>query len=229
MNRSRWLTAGVSVIGAIGVGWGLNWFSEQLMPVNYPGKLAYKPVEEMPPRADLGSIQRDWPNSLDKPGEKNRMLAYQHEIEGKVAPPDAEPRAVTTPEAPPDLGSLLANADPATGKQKAQACLSCHDFSQGGPDRIGPNLWGVVGRDVASRPSFSYSKAMSAHPGIWSYSKLFDYLASPARAIPGNRMGFAGMRSPQDRAAVISYLATLTSNPPPFPSPQAPDQGTHAQ
>ncbi|MDP3675971.1 MAG: c-type cytochrome, partial [Novosphingobium sp.] len=121
------------------------------------------------------------------------------------------------------------SADANSGKTKARACASCHDFAPDGPDRIGPNLWGVVGRDVASRPGFAYSSAMAALPGGWNYDRLFTYLASPARAVPGTRMSFAGMGRPEDRAAVVKYLATLGGSPPPLPKPLAAGQGPGAR
>ena len=217
MDRSRWLMAGISVTASLTLIWSLNWFAGQLIPDIYPGELAYKPVEDMPPRVDLASIQRGWPDSLDEPGERNRLTAYRHDIERQALAPAAAPNAAPAPAAPLDLGALLASADANAGKEKARACMSCHDFATGGPDRIGPNLWGVIGRDVAARPGFAYSPAMAAQPGTWTFERLFAYLASPARAIPGNRMSFAGLRRPEDRAAVIKYLTTLGNNPPPLP------------
>lgn len=214
MNRSRQWMVGASVAGAIALAWTLNWFTQQIMPEDNPGTLAYKPVDDMPPRVDLGAVQRDWPQSLEDPGDRTRLVAYRREIEGQAPPPAAGIQAGATPVVALDIGSLLASADPAAGKDKARVCLSCHDVSNGGPNRIGPNLWGVVGRGVGSHGGFAYSPAMSAHSGTWTYQLLFDYLASPAREVPGTKMSFAGMRRPEDRAAVIKYLATLGSAPP---------------
>lgn len=219
MNGSHKWMVGVSVAGAIALAWTLNWFTQQIMPEDNPGTLAYKPVDDMPPRVDLGAVQRDWPQSLGGEGDGTRLIAYRREIEGQAPPPSARP-AAAAPAVAIDLGTLLASADPAVGKDKARVCVSCHDFANGGPNRIGPNLWGVVGRDVASHGGFAYSPAMSAEPGTWTYQLLFDYLASPARTVPGTKMSFAGMRRPEDRAAVIKYLTTLGSAPP-MPVPKA--------
>lgn len=220
MNRSQWRTVGISVVFTLALIWSLNWFVAQLNPALYPGALAYKPVEDMPPRMDLAQVQRQWPNSLDEPGDRNRLMAYRREIEGR-APPPAAAATASEPLPPIDLGTLLASASADTGKEKVRACATCHDFKQDGPDGIGPNLWGIIGRDVASRPAFAYSAAMQAQPGVWTYDRLFAYLASPARAIPGNKMAFAGLRVPDDRAAVIRYLATLGGHPAPLPPPLA--------
>ena len=91
----------------------------------------------------------------------------------------------------------------------------------GGRNGVGPNLWGVVGRNIASHGGFSYSPALSSQPGAWTYEQLDNYLTSPARAIPGNKMAFAGLRRAEDRAAVIKYLASLGPGAPPFPAPMA--------
>lgn len=222
MKRSLWLIIGVCIAGWLLLVWSLGWFTAQLAKEgpSEPGRLAYKPVDDMPPPVDLASVQRGWPDSLGGPGETRRLRSYLHDMEGKAPRPSAVgPGPAAMPA--PDLGALLASADANAGKAKAQACLSCHDFSAGGPNRIGPNLWQVVGRDIASRPGFAYSPAMTARQGSWTYDLLFDFLAHPARTVPGTKMTFAGLRRPEDRAAVIRFLATLGSNPPPFPQPQA--------
>lgn len=216
MDRSRWLTAAVCVAGWVGLFWGMDFFFQSLMAENYPARLAAQPVNDMPPPVDMAAVQRGWPDSLDQPQDRARLTSYLHKIEREAPLQAIAPSAPAQPVVL-DLGALLANADPHAGEQKARVCSSCHDFAQGGPNRIGPNLWGVVGRDIASRPGFSYSDAMSAQAGAWSYQRLFDYLESPARAMPGNKMSFAGLRRPEDRAAVVRYLGSLGPNPPPLP------------
>ena len=219
MSRSRQLTAIFCVATSLGVAWGLNFFFESLMAPRYPARLAYDPVDHMPPPVDMAAVQRGWPESLNEPEQRVRLIAYLGDMERQGRSQTIVSSAATKP-AVLDLGTLLASADPHVGQVKAQVCTSCHDFTRGGPNRIGPNLWGVVGRDVASHPGFSYSQAMSAQPGAWSYQRLFDYLASPARAVPGNKMSFAGLRSPEDRAVVVRFLGTLGTNPPSLPQPQ---------
>ena len=217
MGRMRWLVTGLCVAGAAASLWSLNWFAGQLYPRGGSGKLAYAP-EGAPPRIDMVQVQRDWPNGLGAAGDGNRVIAYRHEMQGRAPLPSTGTAAgAITPVA--DLATLLATADPNAGKAKMQLCASCHDVTPGGPNRIGPNLWGVVGRGVASHGGFAYSAAMKKHGGTWSYQDLFDFLASPARDIPGTRMNFAGLRRPEDRAAVIRYLATLGNGAPPLPKP----------
>ena len=129
-------------------------------------------------------------------------------------------------EATPDWGTVLPRADAAQGQQVAQRCAQCHDWSKGGPDKIGPNLWGVVGRARGSKPGYAYSSAMSSSHDPWTLDKLFVYLKSPASLVPGTKMTFAGLRSAQDRINLLAYLRTQSDSPlpipPPSPKPAAP-------
>ena len=217
-REHRWMVV-ASTAAAIVVVLAGDWFAGQLIKPDTPGRLAYAP-EGLPPPVDLVSVQRDWPAGLGAPGGRNRLVSYMHDVEGSLPSPSGQEVAAKQQEVI-DLGTLLANADADTGKAKAQVCQSCHNFDQGGRDGVGPNLWGIAGRNVAARSSFSYSSAMAAQTGSWTYDRLFTYLASPARAMPGTKMSFAGLRKPEDRAAVIKFLATLGSNPPPLPQPAA--------
>lgn len=220
MSRMRGMAVGLCVAGAAATALGLGWFSDKLYTRPLPGELAYKP-DDAPPRVDMASIQRDWPASFTEAGEGSRVIAWHRDMQGKAPAPSAAGGGATAAAPPPDLGTLLASADAGAGQQKVQVCMSCHDFTQGGPNRIGPNLWGVVGRPVASHAGFAYSSAMQARKGSWNYENLFAFLASPGREVPGTKMTFAGFRKPEDRAAVIKYLATLGTGAPPLPSPKA--------
>ncbi len=103
---------------------------------------------------------------------------------------------------------MIASADPAHGETVFRQCKACHTVEKGGPNRVGPNLWGVVGRKVASVEGYNYSPAMKAFGGEWTPDRLFEYLANPRATVPGTRMTFAGLKSEEDRAAVIAYLQT---------------------
>lgn len=208
MRRSRRLVAAVCVIGWLTLIWSMSWLTGQFIPEQYPKRFGYRPDPAMA-LVDLGSVQREWPNSLVASGEKNRLLVQVRDARRNAPAMAVSPAVVQPAEESIDLTALLASADPAEGQAKARACLSCHAFEPGGPDRVGPNLWGVVERDIAARPGFAYSAAMAREPGTWTHDLLFEYLASPARAMPGTKMSFAGLRRPEDRAAVIKYLMTL--------------------
>ncbi len=120
----------------------------------------------------------------------------------------------------PDWGTVLPKANVAEGKSISTRCEQCHDLSKGGPNKIGPNLWGVVGRPRASHPGFDYSAAMKAKGGSWSYDELFKFLKSPGAYIPGTKMSFAGLPKAEDRINLIAYLRTDMDSPAPIPPPQ---------
>ena len=112
---------------------------------------------------------------------------------------------------------LLANADPKRGEQIAKVCQTCHTFEKGGPNKVGPNLWGIVGRPKVE-PGFNYSAAMKAKGGDWTIDELNQFLTSPKGYIPGTAMSFAGLPKGQQRADVIDYLNSLSDNPKPLPT-----------
>ncbi|MCC7282533.1 MAG: cytochrome c family protein, partial [Acetobacteraceae bacterium] len=117
------------------------------------------------------------------------------------------------------LGARLAAADPDKGKAVFnRVCGICHTANEGGPTRIGPNLWNIVGRQHSSVAGFSYSPVMKGKTGPWTYEDLNAWLANPARFAPGNRMG-VGLADAKQRADVIAYLRSMSNDPKPFPAP----------
>lgn len=132
--------------------------------------------------------------------------------ETTASAPTAEPQVE-------DVTPLLAAANADNGRQLAgRLCASCHSFEEGGANKVGPNLYGVVGNHHAHLDSFNYSPAMKAlSDKPWDYAALNEFLAAPARAIKGTRMAFAGIRNVEQRADVIAYLRSLSASPAPLP------------
>jgi len=115
------------------------------------------------------------------------------------------------------IEQLLANADMKRGENSAKKCQACHTFNKGGRNLVGPNLWGVVGRQRASEPGFNYSGAMKAKGGNWTIEDLNQFITNPRGFIPGTNMTFTGIPRGSDRADVITYLNSLSDNPAPLP------------
>jgi cytochrome c len=201
----------------------IHWITVLAFPDSYAVRPGYKVAGVSEPAVDLASLQRSWPAGLSEEGGRANVRDYMTNIEKASVPRSAEtPPALAAPTRQVDLGTLLASADVQKGRQTAQVCTSCHSFDQNGQDRTGPGLWGVVGRNVASHGGFAYSSAFRAQTGSWTYERLDHYLTNPAKAVPGNKMGFAGLRKPEDRANVIAFLSTLSASPVPFPKPETP-------
>jgi cytochrome c len=111
----------------------------------------------------------------------------------------------------------LASADMKRGETSAKKCAACHTFEKNGPNRVGPNLWDIVGREKAAHGGFNYSAAMKAQKGNWTLEELDHFLADPRKAVPGTNMTFAGLPRGKERADVLSYLNSLADNPKPLP------------
>ncbi len=131
-----------------------------------------------------------------------------------VLPPGAvaeKPRAVPIEE-------LFAQADIGKGERVAKKCAACHNFKEGQGNKVGPELYGVVGRDTATFAGFNYSQAMKDHGGNWDALALNTYLTNPKAEVPGTSMAFAGLPKAEDRANLIAYLNSLSANPKDLPT-----------
>jgi cytochrome c len=140
-------------------------------------------------------------------------------VEGVVENPTGG-SAAPVEEALPDWGTVLAKADVAQGKATSSKCEACHDTSSAKTIKIGPPLFGVVDRPRASIAAFSYSGAMKAKGGTWTYDELFKFLKSPGAYIPGTKMSFAGISRAEDRINLIAFLRTNADSPAAIPAPK---------
>lgn len=113
--------------------------------------------------------------------------------------------------------ALLASADVAAGKKLVKKCTACHSLDKGGKNKIGPNLWNIVGAEKARVAGYKYSKALSAAGGAWSWDALDAFIANPKAALKGTKMSFAGVKKAQQRADLLAYLRSLSDSPKPLP------------
>jgi cytochrome c len=120
------------------------------------------------------------------------------------------------------IATLLATADAGAGETVFKKCASCHTSEKGGPNKVGPGLWDIVNRPIASHEGFSYSAGMTTfsegHKVVWDYDHLSFFIEAPKKHVPGTAMGFAGIKKPDERANLIAYLRTLSDNPAALPT-----------
>lgn len=115
-------------------------------------------------------------------------------------------------EKPVDINSLIKEANLDAGARIFKKCATCHNLAKNAANKVGPNLYGIIGRKRGSYPGFEYSKAMASKGGSWSIEDLNQYLTNPKEFVPGNKMSFAGLKKIQDRANVINYIQNTSKN-----------------
>ena len=137
------------------------------------------------------------PHELEEPVYKVEVAAAEGAKEGGGEQAAAESKPI---------GELLASASVEKGEAYAKKCAACHSFEKGGPNKVGPNLYGVVGRPIASHEGFSYSDALAALEGVWTPDELNAFITNPKEHVPGTKMAFAGVKSGEERANLVAYL-----------------------
>ncbi len=134
----------------------------------------------------------------------------------------AEAQPVAAPATVPDaaeggLAALLAAASADAGQKVFKKCKACHTTAKGGKNKVGPNLWDIVGRARAAAEKFKYSSVLKGMGGEWSYADLDAFFTAPKKFAPGNKMPFKGLKKAGDRAALIAYLRSFSDSPKPLP------------
>jgi len=151
------------------------------------------------------------PEPLEKP-------AYVVDTSAVASGASASAAASSGPTLEPVM-ALLAAADVTKGQKVFKKCAACHTPDNGGANKVGPNLYGIVGADFGAKGGFSYSSALTGMGGTWDYAALNAFLAKPKAYMPGTKMSFAGLKKVGDRAAVIAYLRSLADAPAALPTP----------
>lgn len=147
------------------------------------------------------------------------IAAAEEAAGGAAAGAEAAPAAVP-------VGQLLASADATAGAVVFKKCQSCHSIEKGGPNKVGPDLWGLVDRPIATNEGFSYSAGMKdfskGGQETWTFDHLNQFLAGPKAYVKGTAMGFAGIKNDKERANLLAYIREQSDSPVPLPDPNAP-------
>ena len=147
--------------------------------------------------------------------EKPEKSAYQVATVTTVASTtSAETGSVSSESG--NIMALFASTSAAEGAKVFKKCAACHSIAEGGGNKIGPALWGVMGRPAGTIPDYKYSKAMAAHGKNWSFEEMNGFLIKPKDWIKGTKMSFAGLKKAKERAAVILYMNENTNSPLPL-------------
>ena len=147
--------------------------------------------------------------------EKPEKSAYQVESVTSVASTTSSESSSSSSDSG-NIMELFASTNAADGEKVFKKCAACHSIAKGGGNKIGPALWGVLGRKAGSLPDYKYSKAMVAHGKPWSFEEMDGFLTKPKKWMKGTKMSFTGISSSKDRAAVILYMNKNTDNPLPL-------------
>jgi len=202
----------------------LSWLADFVFRAPYPDRLAVEVAGFDATLVNRTALQRDWPKGLNALGARAQLRAHMDNVENLEPPKSVAGlganRSAPAPEL--DLATLLVAADITVGERRARICATCHTFNDGGRTGVGPNLWSIVGGDIAASAAFDYSDALTAESGNWTFEKIDAFLLNPGKAVPGNKMAFQGIRRARDRADIIAFLRMQGATQIPFPEPPTP-------
>ena len=144
----------------------------------------------------------------------------QAAINIEVAEGEGEGQGAAKEEAPAvSLATLMASADATKGQAVFKACQACHTAEEGGANKVGPNLYGIVGAKKAHIDSFAYSDALKAmHDQDWSFENLNEFIKNPKGYVKGTKMAYGGLKDDAKRADLLAYLRSLSATPAPLPT-----------
>ena len=108
------------------------------------------------------------------------------------------------------FSELLSRANPVSGKKIFKKCSACHSVTEGGPNKVGPNIWNIVGKKVASNDGFGYSEAMIELGGVWDIDSLESFISDPKGYLPGTKMSFSGIKKSGKRSDLVKYLISIS-------------------
>jgi len=149
--------------------------------------------------------------------EVSHGIVSMDDLDEPAYPIEVAGTAKVTEEAIP-VSTIMASADAAAGEKMFKACKACHNAADGAASKVGPNLWGIVGRDVASVEGFGYSNVLEGMDGAWDWEALNAFLKSPKGYAKGTKMAYNGIKKDADRANLMAWLNEQSGAPMPMPT-----------
>ena len=143
--------------------------------------------------------------------EKPKTAAYKVEVSNSANKQDSKTNELV------DISALLAMGSIEHGQKVFNKCSACHSVKKGGKNKIGPALYGILGRNIAALDNYKYSKALIAYGKAWTFEEMNGFLIKPQKHIKGTKMAFAGLKKEKDRASVILYMNSKSDSPLPNP------------
>ena len=162
-----------------------------------------------------------WPKPENKIANSKSIESDLAELEKTKILPEKDNKIIikslNVEQVPPtsekSIAALLLMGDPVKGKKIAKKCVACHSFKKAGKNKIGPALYGIMGRERGTTVGYNYSKALKKIGGKWGYADMDKFLLKPKNFLPGTKMSFKGIKKATDRAAIIMYIRSLAEIP----------------